>query len=79
MNKDIGSGGIIPKDEPSGNVLQDGIVPEMNVKPVFVRILHMNDLVVFEVRSKVDPKVVATRNFGRSPGIWVKCEVGNLV
>ena len=33
---------------------------------------------VFEAKSLDEPNVVATGNFRRSPGMWVKCEVEDL-
>ena len=49
-----------------------------NAEPGSLRILQRNEPVVFEARSTDEPKVVATGNFRRSPGMWVKCEVEDL-
>ena len=41
-------------------------------------ILQRNEPVVFEARKTDESNVVATGNFRRSPGLWVKCEVKDL-
>ena len=49
-----------------------------NAEPGSLRILQRNEPVVFEAKSADEPNVVATGNFRRSPGMWVKCEVQDL-
>ena len=49
-----------------------------NGKSGSVRILQRNEPVVFEARNTDEPNVVATGNFRRSPGMWVKCEVEDV-
>ena len=41
-------------------------------------ILQRNEPVVFEAKNTDEPSVVATGNFRRSSGMWVKCEVKDL-
>ena len=49
-----------------------------NAEPGSLRILQRNEPVVFETKNTDEPSVVATGNFRRSPGIWVKYEVEDL-
>ena len=49
-----------------------------NAEPESLRILQRNEPVVFEAKNTDEPSVVATGNFRRSPGMWVKCEVEEL-
>ena len=50
----------------------------VKAEPGFLRILQRNEPVVFDARNTDEPSVVATGNFRRSPGMWVKCEVEDL-
>ena len=50
----------------------------VNAEPGSLRILLRNEPVVFEAKSRDELSVVATRNFRRSPGMWVKREVEDL-
>ena len=50
----------------------------VNAEQGSLKILQRNDPVVFEARNTDEPNVVATGNFRRSPGMWVKCEVEDL-
>ena len=49
-----------------------------NGEPGSLRILQRNEPVVFEAKKTDEPSVVATGNFRRSPGMWVKSEVEDL-
>ena len=50
----------------------------VKAEPRSLRILQRNEPVVFEAKSTDEPSVVATGNYRRSPGMWVKCEVEDL-
>ena len=50
----------------------------VTAEPGSLRILQRNEPVVFEAKNADEPSVVATGNFRRSPGMWVKCEVEDL-
>ena len=81
MNDDFGPGGIFPNYE--SPVFRFARIPPfktqaINAAPGSLRILQSNDPVVFEVKSTDEPSVVATGNFRRSPGMWVKCEAEDL-
>ena len=81
MNEDFGPGGVFPKNEPFVNRFARNTPLEtrtVNAEPGSLRILQRNEPVVFEARSTDEPSVVATGNFRRSPGRWVKCEVEDL-
>ena len=82
MNEDFGPGGVLPKNEPPINRFTR-TPPQfetqiINAEPGSLRILQRNEPVVFEARTTDEPSVVATGNFRRSPGMWVKCEVEDL-
>ena len=49
-----------------------------NAETGSLRILQRKEPIVFEAESTDEPSVVATGNFRRSPGMWVKCEVEDL-
>ena len=81
MNEEIGPGGVFPKNEPPVNRFARNTPLEtrtVNAEPGSLRILQRNEPVVFEARTTDEPSVVATGNFRRSPGRWVKCEVEDL-
>ena len=81
MNEDFGPGGVFPKYEPPVNRFARNPPFETqisNAEPGSFRILQRNEPVVFEAKNTDEPNVVATGNFRRSPGMWVKCEVEDL-
>ena len=81
MNEDFGPGGVIPKNEPSMNRFAQNPpfkTQTVNAEPGSLRILQRNEPVVFETKNTDEPNVVATGNFRRSPGMWLKCEVEDL-
>ena len=81
MNEDFGPGGVFPKNEPPPNRFARNPPFETqisNAEPGSLRILQRNEPVVIEAKNTDEPSVVATGNFRRSPGMWVKCEVGDL-
>ena len=81
MNEDSVPGGAIPKNEPPVNGFARNTHFEtqtVNAEPGSLRIRQRNEPVVFEANSLDEPSVVATGNFRRSPGMWVKCEVEDL-
>ena len=81
MNEDFGPGGVFPKNEPPVNRFARNPPVEtqtVNAEPGSIRILQRNEPVVFEAKNTDEPNVVATGNFRRSPGMWVKCEVEDL-
>ena len=81
MNEDFGPGGVFPKNEPPVNRFARSPPFEtqtVNAEPGSLRILQRNEPVVFEAKGSDEPSVVATGNFRRSPGMWVKCEVEDL-
>ena len=81
MNEDFGPGGVFPKIETPANRFARNPPFETqisNTEPGSLRILQKNEPVVFEARNTDEPSVVATENFRRSPGMWVKCEVEDL-
>ena len=79
MNEDFGPGGIFPKNEPPVNRFAPPFETQIsNAEPGSFRILQRNEPVVFEAKSLDEPNVVATGNFRRSLGMWVKCEVEDL-
>ena len=83
MNEDFGPGGVFPKIEPPVIRFARNFPPPFetqisNAEPGSLRILQRNEPVVFEARNTDEPNVVATGNFRRSPGVWVKCEVEDL-
>ena len=81
MNGDFGPGGVFPKKEPPINRFARKPPFETkisNSEPGSFRILQRNEPVVFEAKNTDEPSVVATGNFRRSPGMWVKCEVEDL-
>ena len=78
MNEDFGPGGVFPRNEPPVNRFARNPPFETqisNAEPGSLRILQRNEPVVFEAKNTDEPSVVATGNFRRSPGMWVKCEV----
>ena len=78
MNEDFGPGGLFPKIEHPVNRFARNASFEtqtVNAEPGSLRILQRNEPAVFEARNTDEPSVVATGNFRRSPGMWVKCEV----
>ena len=81
MNEDFGPGGVFPKNEPPPNRFARNPPFETKISngdPGSLRILQRNEPVVFEAKNGDEPSVVATGNFRRSPGMWVKCEVEDL-
>ena len=50
----------------------------ITAEPGSLRILQRKEPVVWEARNTDEPSVVATGNFRRSPGMWVKYEVDDL-
>ena len=82
MNEDFGPGGVFPKNEPHVNRFARNPPPFetqiSNFEPGSLRILHRNEPVVFEAKNSDEPNFLATGNFRRSPGMWVKCEVEDL-
>ena len=81
MNEDFGPGGVFPKNEPPVNCFARNPPLETKItngEPGSRRILQRNEPVVFEAKNTDEPSVVATGNFRRSPGMWVKCEVDDL-
>ena len=81
MNEDFGPGGVFPKSEPPVNRFARNPPfkkQTVNAEPGSLRILQRNEPVVFEAKNTDKPNVVATGNFRRSPGMWVKCEVEDL-
>ena len=83
MNEDFGPGGVFPKNEPPLNRFARNPPPTFETKisngePGSLGILPRNEPVVFEAKNTYEPSVVATGNFRRSPGMWVKCEVEDL-
>ena len=82
MNEDFGPVGVFPKNEPPLNRFARNPPFETkitNAEPGSLRILQRNEPVVFEGKNTDQPSVVATGNFRRSPGMWVKCEVEDLL
>ena len=80
-NEDFGPGGVFPEYEPPVNRFARN--PPFETQTVkaeagSLRIPQRKELVVLEARSTDEPSVVATGNFRRSPGMWVKCEVEDL-
>ena len=81
MNEDFGPGCVLPKKEPSLNRFARNPPFETkisNAESGSLRIIQRNEPVVFEAKNTDEPSVVATGNFRRSPGMWVKCEVEDL-
>ena len=81
MNEDFGPGGVFPKNWTPVNRFARKSPFETRIsngEPGSLRILQRNEPVVFEAKSLDEPNVVATGNFRRSPGMWVKCEVEDL-
>ena len=81
MNEDFGPVGVFPKNEPPLNRFARNPHLETkisNAQPGSLRILQRNEPVVFEAKITEGPSVVATENFRRSPGMWMKCEVEDL-
>ena len=84
MNEDFGPGGVFPKNDPPSIALHETPPPQpsetqtVNAGPGSFKILQRNEPIVFEARNTDEPSVVATGNFRRSPGKWVKCEVEDL-
>ena len=82
MNEDFGPVGVFPKNEPPVNRFARNPPPFetqiVNAETGSFRILQRNELVAFEARNTDESSVVATGNFRRSPGMWVKCEVEDL-
>ena len=81
MNEDFGPGGVFPKNEPPVNRFARNPPFETQIsngEAGSLRILQRNEPVVFDARNTDEPNVVATGNFRRSPGMWVKCEVEDL-
>ena len=81
MNEEFGPGGVFPKNEHPVNRFARSPpfkTETDNAEPGSLRILQRNKPVVFEAKSLDEPNVVATGNFRRSPGMWVKCEVEDL-
>ena len=82
MNEDFGPGGVFPKNEPPLNRFARNPPFETqisNAEPGSLGILQRNEPVVFEAKNTDEPSVVATGNFRRSPGMWVTCEVEDLL
>ena len=81
MNEDFGPGGVFPKNEPPPNRFARNPPFETKIsigEPGSLRVLQRNEPVVFEAKNTDEPSVVATGNFRRSRGMWVKCEVEDL-
>ena len=81
MNEEVGPGGVFRKKEPPVNRFARNPpfgTRTVNAEHGCLRILQRNEPVVFEAKSTDEPSVVATGIFRRSPGMWVKCEVGDL-
>ena len=83
MNEDFGPGDVFPKKLTHCQSLCTKPPPlfqtlTVNAEPGPVKILQRNEPVVFEAKNTDEPSVVATGNFRRSPGMWVKCENEDL-
>ena len=81
MNEDFGPGSVFPKSEPPVNrFVRNSLLEKqtVNAEPGSLWILQRNEPVVFEAKNTDEPNVVATGNFRRSPGTWVKGEVEDL-
>ena len=82
MNEVFGPGGVIPKNEhPINRFAQNPSfkTQTVNAEPGSLRILQRNEPVVFEAKNTDEPNAVATGNFRRSPRMWVKCQVEDLL
>ena len=81
MNENFGPSGVFPENEPPVNRFVRNPPFEtqtVNAEPGSLRILQRNEPLVFEARNTDEPSVVATGNFRRSPGMWVKWENEDL-